>query len=209
MTIEMLIAKIQEIQTLPTFDDWSRGFCESIMDQMNRGRKLSEKQMQTLTNIFAQNSPEEVEKYNQWQTTYKQVWAEKAIVLCYYYESQRVPYFAKVRDDIMLGRVPARHSFMKMVTNKFAAKVLAEWSKEPRYPVGTSVIVRGPRGTVDSNTIEAGLRKGGVILATDEPIVNSASVSKRYKVLPYGSATPIVTEERYIKLYRKPRKKSA
>ena len=206
MTIEMLIAKIQEIQTLPTFDDWSRGFCESIMDQMNRGRKLSEKQMQTLTNIFAQNSPEEVEKYNQWQTTYKQIWAEKAMVLCYYYESQRVPYFSKVRDDIMLGRTPARHSFMKMVSNKFAAKVLAEWSKEPRYPVGTSVIVRG---TVDSNTVEAGLRKGGVVLTTNEPIVNSASGSKCYKVLPYGSATPIVTEERYIKLYRKPKKKSA
>ena len=94
MTIEMLIAKIQEIQTLPTFDDWSRGFCESIMDQMNHGRKLSEKQMQTLTNIFAQNIPEEVEKYNQWHTTYKQIWAEKAMVLFYYYESQRVPYFS-------------------------------------------------------------------------------------------------------------------
>ena len=95
---------------------------------------------------------------------------------------------------------------MKMVSNKFAAKILAEWNKEPRYPVGTSVIVRG---TVDSNTIEAGLRKGGVVLTTDEPIVNSASGSKCYKVLPYGSATPIVIEERYIKLYRKPRKKSA
>ena len=206
MTIEMLIAKIQEIQTLPTFDDWSRGFCESIMDQMNRGRKLSEKQMQTLTNIFAQNSPEEVEKYNQWQTTYKQVWAEKAMVLCYYYESQRVPYFSKVRDDIMLGRTPARHSFMKMVSNKFAAKVLAEWSKEPRYSVGTSVIVRE---TVARKGGDARLQKGGVILTTNEPIVTSASGSKRYKVLPYGSAEPISIEERYIKLYRKPRKKSA
>ena len=206
MTIEMLIAKIQEIQTLPTFDDWSRGFCESITDQMNRGRKLSEKQMQTLTNIFARNSPEEVEKYAQWQTTYDQVWAEKAVVLCYYYEKQGVPYFSNVRSDIIAGKIPARHSFMKMVTNKFAAKVLAEWSKEPRYPVGTSVIVRG---TVDSNTVEAGLRKGGVVLTTNEPIVTSASGSKCYKVLPYGSATPILIEERYIKLYRKPRKKTA
>ena len=206
MTIEMLIAKIQEIEEQPTFDDWSRGFCESIREQLNRGRKLSEKQMQTLTNIFARNSPEEVEKHAQWQTTYKQVWAEKAMVLCYYYESQRVPYFSKVRDDIMLGRTPARHSFMKMVTNKFAAKVLAEWSKEPRYPVGTSVIVRE---TVARHRLGVRLQKGGVVLTTDEPIVNSASGSKCYKVLPYGSAEPILVEERHIKLYRKPRKKSA
>ena len=206
MTIEMLIAKIQEIQNLPTFDDWSRGYCESIMEQLNRGRRLTDKQMQALTNVFARNSSEEVEKYNEWQTTYNQVWAEKAIVLCYYYEKQGVPYFSNVRSDIVAGRIPARHSFMKMVTNKFAAKVLAEWSKEPRYSVGTSVIVRD---TVARRGGDARLQKGGVILATNEPIVTSASGSKRYKVLPYGSAEPISIEERYIKLYRKPRKKTA
>ena len=95
---------------------------------------------------------------------------------------------------------------MKMVTNKFAAKVLAEWSKEPRYPVGTSVIVRG---SVADHRLGVRLQKGGVVLTTDEPIVNSASGSKCYKVLPYGSAEPILVEERYIKLYRKPRKKTA
>tara|TARA_E500000331_G_scaffold342193_1_gene375489 strand:- start:890 stop:1510 length:621 start_codon:yes stop_codon:yes gene_type:complete len=206
MTIEMLIAKIQEIQTLPTFDDWSRGYCESIMEQLNRGRRLTDKQMQALTNIFARNSPEEVEKHAQWQTTYKQVWAEKAVVLCCYYEKQGVPYFSNVRSDVAGDRVPARHSFMKMVTNKYAAKVLAEWSKEPRYTVGTSVIVRD---TVSRTGGDGRLQKGGVVLTSNEVIISAASGSKRYKVLPYGSAEPILVEERYIKLYRKPRKKSA
>ena len=206
MNIETLIAKIQEIQTQPTFDDWSRGYCESIIEQLNRGRKLTDKQMLALTSVFARNSPEEVEKYNLWQTTYEHVWAEKAVVLCYYYEKQGVPYFSNVRSDIVAGRIPARHSFMKMVTNKFAAKVLAEWDKEPRYAVGASVIVRE---TVDPNTFEARLRKGGVVLTSDEAIITAARGSKRYKVLPYGSAEPILIEERYLKLYRKPRKKSA
>ena len=207
MNIETLIAKIQEIQTQPTFDDWSRGFCESIMDQMNRGRKLSEKQMQVLSGIFSQNTPEEVEKFVQWQDTYKQKWTEKAKVLCDYYDTQG-PYFSNARNDIRAGRVPARRSFMKMANNKFAAKVLIEWEKEPRYPRGTPVMVRETISRTHGR-FRLLLQKGGVVISTSEPIVTSATGCKRYKVLPYGSAETVLIEERYIKLYRKPREKTA
>ena len=48
-----------------------------------------------------------------------------------------------------------------------------------------------------------------IVTCPDETWAYVAVTNKCYKVLPYGSAEPILVEERYIKLYRKPRKKTA
>jgi len=205
MTNKMIIARVGEIQDYATFDDWSRGFCESIIQQLNRGRNLSERQMQVLTRIFNENSAEEVENHNKWEGAYKQHWAEKAKVLCDYYETQG-QYFSNVRLQIQNGTIPARHSFMKMAANKYAVKLLAEWRKEPQYPVGTSVIAR--EAQLSRWGAKSTLKKGGVVLTTDEKIITSAKGSKRYKVLPYDSNVPILVEERDIKLFRRTRRRA-
>jgi hypothetical protein len=90
--------------------------------------------------------------------------------------------------------VPPMDKFQKMSQNKFAAKVLAAWRADPKYPVGTSVAGR-PR-------VGRRLKKGGMVLSTTEPIVSAAAGCKRYKVLPYDSPEPIIVEERDVKLFR-------
>jgi hypothetical protein len=98
--------------------------------------------------------------------------------------------------------VPPMDKFQKMSQNKFATKVLAAWRADPKYPVGTSVIRR-------DNAKAWGLGKGGMVLSTTEPIVSAADGCKMYKVLPYDSTTPILIEERYVKLFRGRRKAKA
>ena len=92
--------------------------------------------------------------------------------------------------------VPPMDKFQKMSQNKFAAKVLAAWRADPKYPVGTSVIGRGGANAVS-------LIRGGMVLSTTEPIINAAVGCKRYKVLPYNSPEPIIVEERDVKLFRR------
>ena len=86
-------ARINEIQDYPTLTDWSRGFCESIVEQIDRGRKLSTKQMEVLIRVFKENNPEEIAKLKAWPQEYKANWEQTADILAYYYE--RTPYLLK------------------------------------------------------------------------------------------------------------------
>ena len=213
-----LVKQIEASLSLPVCNGWDRGFLESIMQQLGRGRSLSTKQNSMLTQVLERNTPEQQKEHDVWGDTYREKYHEKAIVLAEYYSRQS--YYREMAHTILSNEVPERSRFMRMIENKYAKKVLAEYEAAPKYELGSLVTGRAnfDQYAVDYGTpkgqrelpwphrkvcIENFLRRGAFIIEVDNKIFSAAKGAKRYKVLPIGSPTPFFVEERFIKIKRK------
>lgn len=214
MTGHAIIAKIQEIQDYPTFNEWSRGFCESITEQIERGRKLSDKQMDVLTKIFNENTEEEVQKIERWADDYALKYAERtAKLLANYY--QTTPYYRDVVRDILDGKVPDRRSFLNMLNNQYARKVIEESQRPAKHNIGDYIVGNANCESkhleaVDSARLSRHVyrdfrMRGGFIVGISSLIKSAAKGAKRYKVLPIGSTVSFWVEERHVKKAPKPK----
>lgn len=211
-----IIQKINEISDYPTMNDWSRGFCESITDQISRGRKLSVKQMDVLTRIFNENTEEEVKKLEHWPDDYELKYRDTAQLLANYY--QTTTYYRDVVNDILGGKTPERHAFFKMLNNKYAHKVIEESHRPAKFAIGDYVYANA---SCDSHRLEAvdsarlsrvvfnDFRyRGGFIVGISSMIKSAAKGAKRYKILPLGSTVTFWVEERFLKKAPKPKKRN-
>ena len=214
MTEHAIKARIKQIQDYPTFNDWSRGFCESIVDQIDRGRRLSEKQVEVLTRIFNENTEEEVKKLASWPQEYKNSWYDNAEILAFYYG--KTPYYQEVVRDIQNGLVPQRHQFHKMLNNKYALKVLTEAKKSSKFNLGdyvvgnagcqTNHLFAADSGRLSHHVFKDFKRRGGFVIEISNLIQSAAKGAKRYKILPVGSTIAFWVEERRLKKAPKPKR---
>ena len=192
-----IIDEIENVLSRVEDSTWNRGFLESIRDQaLYRGGTLSARQLEIFEKIKHEYSEESIAGRADWAAEYRGNHIDNARVVANYYNT--TPYYTEVARNILNddNYVPSVSLFNKMVGNKYAQKVLAAWNSAPKYPVGTSIVARpnGPHSRA--------LKNGGVVLSNREPIISAAKGAKRYKVLPYDSAKPIMVEERYVKLFR-------
>jgi hypothetical protein len=192
---EALVADIEDVMSRVE-PGWSADFLASIRDQAKRvGARLSPRQQELFDKIKAENTLECVSRRGRWAQEYRTHHLETATVLANYYF--QTGYWTQMARNIIEqdDYVPPMDKFEKMRGNKFATKVLNAWRADPKYPVGTSVIARAGK--------TSHLKKGGMVLATTEPIVSAGAGCKRYKVLPYDSTKPVLVEERCVKLFRR------
>jgi len=209
MTREELTIKIDEIKSRPTMSTWAYGFCESLLDQLGHGRKLSDRQLEVFEKIVKQNSSEEVEKLKGWSAEYQEKYHGHAILLAKYYTASG--YYLQLASDILAGNLPARHTFLKMYNNKYAKKVITESRRPSRFEAGSHVMANSQcshkrmRDCNRHEMIEYKLfhifkRSGGIIIEVDNgTILSAANGAKLYKILPIGAVQPFWIEERFVK----------
>ena len=209
MDSEALIEKINEITSRPTMSDWSLGFCESIVEQLNRGRKLSDKQFEVLTKVFEQNSLDEVEKLKNWSIEYREKYVNDAVLLAKYYTHSG--YYTQLASVILSGDVPSYRTFFKMYNNKYAKKIVAESRRPARFMVGDHVIANSlcshakirecnKSQLVEYKAFHRFKNLGGMILEIDHgTVLSPAKGAKRYRILPIASTDTFWIEERFVK----------
>ena len=115
-----------------------RGFLESILEQIGRGRKLSAKQIETVSKVLARNDESSQAMHDQWADTYALEHADNAKCLAIYYA--RTGYFRELSKDIIAGEVPDYRAYTKMSSNKYAQKVLETHNAAPKYEVGSQKV---------------------------------------------------------------------
>jgi len=162
---------------------WDAGFVESLTSQSQRGRELSEKQLVILSKIEGR-------------------WTEEArTAASTYYDA--TGYYAGLAHNVLYteGFVPTEKQYKSITKNKFATKILEAWYAEPKYPVGSYVVVRDTApGVVRGKAKNVPC----VILKANAMYPRCAAKgTKIYQVLPFGSPSAIMVEERYVKRARK------
>ena len=214
--METVVQEIKNSLSLAICYGWDRDFLVSILDQVERGRKLSSKQETFLATVLERNSPTAQQQHEVWAETYNNQYADDAKVLARYYKT--TGYFKSMVSVILADDVPDRKSFLKMYNNKYATKVLTTHRMKPKYNVGDYIF---PRASFTSTkaVFEDGLRreiswsitdssvkrfqdKGALIIEHYNVIMSAANGAKTYKILPIGSTIPFIVEERFIKSKR-------
>ena len=214
--MEFVANQIKNSLMRPVCTGWDRGFLESVLEQIGRGRDLSAKQITTLNQVLERNSPDAQKQHEAWTDIYLKEHQADAKVLARYYMT--TGYFQKLASVILSGQVPEHKSYMKMKNNKYARKILTTLNAEPKYNVGVYVFPRAAltKGRIrfdDSKkftvpwshadaVFNAFKEKGGFIMAHHDTIYSAAKGAKTYKILPIGATIPFIVEERFIKIKR-------
>jgi len=189
---------------------WARGFINSLQGQVMAGRELSDKQIPVLEKIEREHNDEAMSARKTWRDDYLNeadpAWdaprSEIAVIAAKYYK--RANYFGALVEKILNvdGFVPTIEQYNKITKNKFVIKVLSAHFAAPKFAAGSLVQY--------SATAPGRVRAGGgnhtpmvVIQANAAPIMSAAKGAKIYKVLPVGSPTTRLVEERHLKKARK------
>jgi len=222
LTDQQIYDRLGKIKGLPTCSQWAAGFSESIREQIDKGRTLSDRQKVVCIKILKENNEEAQKSLANWESEYNTNHKKKAIQLAQYYNAQSGGYFGDLVKVIQAGEVPPRGKYLKMRNNKYAKKVLAELERSPRfgsddhiipnskfingYSFNHSMMMARDGSYVAPDERTNFKRRGGVILGVDDKILSAAKGSKRYLVLPFGSANTYWVEERFLKLKKKGKK---
>ncbi len=182
---------------------WDAGFLESLTSQAQRGRDLSEKQLVILSKIEGRWSEDAWAAASTWKQTYldSAEMQEKAKIVATYYNA--TGYYAGLARNILYteGFVPTEKQYKSVTNNKYATKVLEAWYAEPKYPVGSYVVVRD---TAPGSVRGKAKNVPCVILKVNAMYPTCAAKgTKIYQVLPFGSPAAIMVEERFVKKARK------
>ena len=195
-----MLEKIDILLQEKLLDDWSRGFLESLKDQMvRRSAKteegveidlFSDRQKATFNKIQSRFSPQEKAKLAKWAEDYNRDHKERAKVIARYYA--RTPYFNDISHKILQDNeyIPDMHRFKKMSENKYADGVWNNWIAEPRFADGAMVQIRKESFKGD---------RLGYVLSSKEPVKSHGKGGKRYLILLFGSSQTIIRDERQLK----------
>tara|TARA_R110000744_G_scaffold108318_1_gene205153 strand:- start:474 stop:1310 length:837 start_codon:yes stop_codon:yes gene_type:complete len=177
---------------------WDAGFLESVTLQCKRGRDLSEKQLTIVSTIEGRWSDQAIEDKKDWKQTYSnspELKLKAKIVASYYYTTG---YYRDLALNILEKPdfIPTPKQYKNITSNKFATKVLEAWHADPKYEVGAYIALRSTAPGV----LRQYIKGVGVILKSNADYPKCAARgTKLYQVLPFGSPTPVLVEERYIK----------
>ena len=195
-----MLEKIDILLQEKLLDDWSRGFLESLKEQIVRRTAkiedgveidiLSDRQKATLNKIQSRFSPQEKAKLERWAEDYKRDHKERAKIIARYYAL--TPYFNDLSHKILQDDeyVPDMHRFKKMSENKYADGVWNNWISEPRFADGALVQIRKEAFKAD---------RLGYVLNSTEPVKSHGKGGKRYLILLFGTSQTIIREERQLK----------
>ena len=203
-------AKIEETLSRSVCGGWDRGFLESILEQLAKGRDLSVKQKQTLGKVLARNDKEAQKVHDNWADVYEKEYKSKALVLAAYHAHQ--PYYKPMSADILRGMVPERGKFLRMYDNKYSKKVLSQHDADAKYAIGDYLLPRSGFSSYKSvefpsdmvwaqqnKVVQSFIKRGGFVVSIEGEIRSAAKGAKRYKLLPIGETISIIVEERFLK----------
>ena len=206
----MNATKIQE-----TFDflstknlvGWDLGFVESVTDWFERHDMLSERQWALLCKIKDKFSPEAVKQREEWAKEYHEKHVTDAKVVASYYLP--TGYFTALARDILFEPefVPSKRQWERLAENKYAQKVLENFHKEAEYEVGDLVCFRETSDFRILKRRQSLASNAAVVVEYLNEITSHAKGAKVLMVLPVGATKPVKTEERYLKKFRKQKKK--
>ena len=204
--IQKLIHQCDDLETL--ISPWERGFLDSVLQQIHRGRTLSAKQVDVVHRVEAK-----IEKALKGDPEWEAEWTEEKArdfkIAVAYYNSSVVRYYGQILDWSANNpkAIAPRDFYKKLVENKYAQKIIKGVTSAPKYDVGSSVMLRSnARNGVSYN--KWSLLKDTLLFVIEptQRAVNAAAGCRIYSILPSNSHEIVEIEERYIKKWKQPKK---
>jgi len=208
--METFIARINATLTRAVCQGWDRSFLHSILAQLEDGIELTARQREALYRVLDRCADSEEDKHEEWVPLYRTKYQATAVIMAHYHVKEH--YFQEIAKTVLEGQVPPRRKFLRMYNNKYSQKVVREYEKDPRLPMGTHVVPRtnfnGFRNvemnfaddyTRERYTIRRFCKYGAFIVGVEKYVHSAARGAKRYRLLAPGCRHVFVVEERFLK----------
>jgi hypothetical protein len=190
---------------------WDHDYIESLALQEIKGNTLTSRQIEILEKIEGNWTDERITKRQKHAENFRnspdmQVAYHRMMV---YYRTST--YFAGHVDlwfgcnkatgqpvwgnDIAPIKIPTLEDYTKITTSKYALKVLAGYSTDPKHPAGALVFANAKL----PYNAAMWMKKGAMVLGTGGDIISACKGNKLYTLLPIGGTATIQVEERYLK----------
>jgi hypothetical protein len=197
-----LMNTIEKLMAVPTLNDWSRGFLESVKEQLGRRGKLSDKQIGIVKKIEAENGDEAQRSREKWIASYDEKKRKIAKICATYYHATG-DYYRRMASQVLTEPdfILSEKQWKAMCDNKYAAKVIKATFDEPLFPAGSLISMRSSAPWRIKNSSPQGIF---LVVETDaQAVISACKGAKIYKVMPVGSAETFMVEERHIKKMKK------
>ncbi len=137
--------RIGELRTtlgrIPASERWETQFMTSIVGQLENGRQLSPKQEGLIEKVTSKYTDEKIATGRVFAAEFKEKHEAKFRIACEYYS--RVGYFRTIVERAADPEyIPTEQEFEKVTANKYAEKVIAEYTKEAKYAAGGMISFR-------------------------------------------------------------------
>ena len=189
---------------------WDRTFLRSILAQLEDNIGLTARQRETLYRVLDRCADVEEDKHEEWVPLYRTKYQATAVIMAHYHVKEH--YFQEIAKTVLEGQVPPRRKFLRMYNNKYSQKVVREYEKEARLPLGTHVMPRSNFNafrhvemnfaddyTLERHTVHRFRRDGAFIVGVEKYVHSAARGAKRYRLLAPGCRHVFVVEERFLK----------
>ena len=95
-----LMSTIERLMALPTLNDWSRGFLESVKEQLGRRGNLSDKQINIVKKIESENNEDAQKKRKEWIASYDDEKRQIAVICATYYHATG-DYYRRMANQVL------------------------------------------------------------------------------------------------------------
>tara|TARA_R110000737_G_scaffold348114_1_gene381253 strand:+ start:556 stop:1215 length:660 start_codon:yes stop_codon:yes gene_type:complete len=174
----------------------TRGFVHSLSEQYNANGGLTERQHEALREVEECVTPEAIKRHNEWAKNFDEDKRKTLLICATYYRDSNYFFETATRALSDDDYIPMEPSYKAMCMNQYARRVIEATLAEPRYEVGTVVTLRkNARSAMDfsSGNMAVVIRSGHM------PVTTAAKGAKKYEILPFGSNSTAIVEERYLK----------
>ena len=194
-------ARLAALTENPGVPQNTKDFLLSLTGAYEKYEGLTARQYEAFEKVEKRFSVEKIAERNAWAGEYTDE-KRKIAKICAEYYIANPPYFRDLAAKVLNESdfVPTERQYRALCENKFAKKVLTATTSEPKFVKGSMVMGR--------STANGGIRnKLVVIIEIDAaPVKSAAKGTKIYRVLPVGSPTTILVEERELKNGRRKKK---
>jgi len=190
--------------------DREKEFLQSIRSHFIRKGLLSTGQESWLSTLEEKYSEESIQNQKLWDQRWSSDHREVALRVAKYYEANP-PYFSKTVSKVLNSPetfLLSESEWNKFCGNKYAKRIISEYSEDPKFTEGECVQIRKRNKVVTANynsgmpTLSLADKTGFVLKVNARPIIRAAKGSKIYQVLLAGFSVPIYAHESDLKKRR-------
>jgi len=192
------------INTIGSSGEYYQIALPSFKQQLEAGKTLTENQMKIVEQAkrFAVDNKEIQENWNEEKK-------QKFDIACRYYS--KTPYFTRVIKNWNAedNYIPNCDDYEKMTNNKYFVKVFNNWNEKPKFNNGQLVRITSTRSFHACSLANVPYDRGntkaiycGFVVSSNSDIPIAKKGGKIYKVLMFGSTTPINIEEAELRFHK-------
>jgi hypothetical protein len=194
--------RIENLLAQPYLSTSESKFLNSLLDFFKNYNRLTEKQEQALKKVEERYDEGTLSRAEVWRQSFTDEQRQIAVICAKYYNATG-EYYRELAVRILSEPeyIPSEKQYRSMCENKYAKKVIENTFAEPKYPVGSFVVLRAGASYHTRMELE---ESPALVIATDvESVTSAAKGSKKYSILPVRSSKIHIVEERYLKRCRK------